>query len=549
MNKAIIPRSRSIIPVLVVAALVLTSAAWLRSAEYDEQYTLFVTAGPARPVWPAHAFAAGDVRTLQAGHPGVVAIAHELRTGDVHPPLYFWLLAAWRGAVGDGLFAARLVSVLCSLATLGVVAAIGRLTGLPARLAVLLTLGCYGYTYTGTIARGFALAQLLTVLGVALLLFAVQRRRVVSALLAGTLLGAATFTNYLSVFVGASALLWLMTRPVIASSTPVGSRPPLRETCRSIVPLSLREAVGGSVRATSSFRLAGTACIGFAIWLPADLWFFLAQRHSRVGQFAPFDAVSGAVLLGRYTAANLLGGLPRYLDGSLQSATAIALALVLVGLLAMTIWQWRSIATPESRLLFAMAAVAPPIGLLLLGFATNSTPIELRYLAYTTPFIGLLLSGAFATLPPRTGRTACSVLLAIQTVSLIGLMTRPETMQPARATAAAAASLAQGGVVLLPIGNDGVGIVGAFAIEAPSALRLLVIDRDESPGEIRARAADFPRVVLALLGQDADSRATLPAMRRAFAEPCWRAAGEGFNVLAFDQICGEACPCSSMASH
>ena len=349
MNKAIIPRSRSIIPVLVVAALVLTSAAWLRSAEYDEQYTLFVTAGPARPVWPAHAFAAGDVRTLQAGHSGLAVIAHELRTGDVHPPLYFWLLAAWRGAVGDGLFAARLASVLCSLATLGVVAAIGRLTGLPARLAVLLTLGCYGFTYTGTIARGFALAQLLTVLGVALLLFAVQRRRVVSALLGGTLLGAATFTNYLSVFVAASALLWLMARPVIASSTPVGSRPPLRETCRSIVPLSLREAVGGSVRATSSFRLAGTACIGFAIWLPADLWFFLAQRHSRVGQFAPFDAVSGAVLLGRYTAANLLGGLPRYLEGSLQSATAIALALVLVGLLAMTIWQWRSIATPESR--------------------------------------------------------------------------------------------------------------------------------------------------------------------------------------------------------
>ncbi len=100
MNKAIISHRRSIITVLVVAALVLTAAAWLRSAEYDEQYTLFVTAGPARPVWPAHAFAAGDVRTLQAGHAGFAAIAHELRTGDVHPPLYFWLLAAWRGGGG-----------------------------------------------------------------------------------------------------------------------------------------------------------------------------------------------------------------------------------------------------------------------------------------------------------------------------------------------------------------------------------------------------------------------------------------------------------------
>jgi hypothetical protein len=53
---------------------------------------------------------------------------------------------------------------------------------------------------------------------------------------------------------------------------------------------------------------------------------------------------------------------------------------------------------------------------------------------------------------------------------------------------------------------------------------------------------------LALLGQDAASRATLPIMREAFADPCWRLADEGFNVLAFDRICGEECACSSRAS-
>jgi hypothetical protein len=47
--------------VLLLAALVLTTAAWLRSAEYDEQYTLFLTAGTARPNWPAAVFPAGDV--------------------------------------------------------------------------------------------------------------------------------------------------------------------------------------------------------------------------------------------------------------------------------------------------------------------------------------------------------------------------------------------------------------------------------------------------------------------------------------------------------
>src|SRR6185312_13915853 len=102
---------------------------------------------------------------------------------------------------------------------------------------------------------------------------------------------------------------------------------------------------------------------------------------------------------------------------------------------------------------------------------------------------------------------------------------------------------------LLPRGNDGVGIVGAFAIESPPSLRLLVIRPDEQPAELRARVGRYPRVVLALLGQDETSRVTLPLMRQAFIDPCWRAAGEGFNVLAFDRICGKECTCSADASH
>lgn len=194
--------------------------------------------------------------------------------------------------------------------------------------------------------------------------------------------------------------------------------------------------------------------------------------------------------------------------------------LVLIGI------RWRGI--PAGGLL-AMCALAPPAGLLLLGAAFDNTPIELRYLAFATPFVGLLL----ATLPRRL----CIAVLAIQAVSLAGLMTRPETMQPARATARAAASLVDDGVVLLPRGNDGVGIVGAFANEAPRNLNLVIVARGESTALIRARVSVYPRVVLALLGQDSDSRATLPAMRAAFDEPCWRSVGEGFNVLAFQRIC------------
>jgi hypothetical protein len=281
------------------------------------------------------------------------------------------------------------------------------------------------------------------------------------------------------------------------------------------------------------------AGLGFGVWLPGVLWFFLAQRQSRVGQFAPFDAASVAVQLARYFTANVLGGLPLYVSGLGSQLVAAALASLLVALTALTFWQWRGIATPGPRLLLAMAAAATPLGLLLLGIVFNSMPIELRYLAFATPFIGLLLSGAMATLLRRAGRTLCTFVLAIQTFSLVGMVTRPETMQPARATAEAAAASVGDGVVLVPHGNDGVGIVGAFAIEAPPTLPLLVVGKNASPAEIRALAGRFPRVVLALLGQDSDSRATLPVMREAFADPCWRAAGEGFNVLAFDRICRE----------
>jgi hypothetical protein len=506
--------TRPILLALLVASLVLIAAAWLRSAEYDEQYTLFLTAGHARPVWPTDVLTAGDVQTMQSGHAGLAAIAHDLRATDVHPPLYFWVVATWRGLAGNNLFIARLASVMFSIGTLCAVAAIARLAAIPAVMAVLVTLGCYGFVYTGTIARGFALAQMLTASGIALLLFAAPRRRAGLLLVAGTLLGAATFANYLAAFVGIAALLWLVSH----------------------------------VAYDRMARVRCLVCVGFALWLPADLWFFLAQRQGREGQFSPFDAAVAALRLAQYLAASVFGGLPLYVNGAARTAVASALAALLAGLIALTIRYWRRIATPELRTLLAMAAAAPPIGLLLLGVMFDTTPIELRYLAYTTPFVGLLLAATFAALPRHRGHLLYGLLLTIQAAAVVGLLTRPETMQPARETAAAAASLVHDGVVLLPRGNDGIGIVGAFAGEAPPTLRLLVVGSDESSAQIRKRSEGFPRVVLALLGQDPVSRSVLPTMRQAFVDPCWWKSGEAFNVLVFDQICGEACPCSLEAS-
>jgi len=75
---------------------------------------------------------------------------------------------------------------------------------------MLLTIGCYGFAYTSAIARSFALAQLLNVAGVALLIGEKDNPR--RGLIAGALLGAATFTNYLAAWVGCGALLHTLRR-------------------------------------------------------------------------------------------------------------------------------------------------------------------------------------------------------------------------------------------------------------------------------------------------------------------------------------------------
>ena len=170
MNEAV--RRIPILSTLLVAALLLVAVAWLRSAEYDEQYTLFLTGGVARPIWGSHVITAGDVRALQSGRAGFSAIARDLRATDVHPPLYFWTIAEWRGLVGNSLFAARLASVLFSVVTLGLLAAIARAVGISPVEAMLLTVGCYGFAYTGATGRAFAMAQMLSVGGVAVLMIA-----------------------------------------------------------------------------------------------------------------------------------------------------------------------------------------------------------------------------------------------------------------------------------------------------------------------------------------------------------------------------------------
>ena len=493
---------------LLLATFILSGTARFRGAEYDEGYTVFLADGVPRPDWPEHPFRAGEVRGYFEGHSTPLQIAADLRRKDVHPPLYFWTAAAWRSVVGPGLFRLRLLSVGYGLVALLAVAGIAVLTGVPPVAAMLLTMSCYGFSYTAMLARGFALAQALSLAGVLLLLLAARRERVLLALGGGLLLGLATFTNYLAVFVATAALLWLLVTR--------WRRP----------------------------RLWVVAGLAFAVFLPADLFFFVAQRDSRVDQFPPFHLLPSLMRLAQHTAAAIFGGLPLYVPGLGRPALGAGLALLLVGLCGLIVWRWRQIGRPEGRALLGMAALAPPVGLLALGAAFDNTPIELRYLAFATPFFALLLAGALLSLVPARRGALVGVVFAIQAAALAGLAFMPETMQPQAATAREAAALAgPDGLVIVPRGDDGVGLVGAMVQSSPDWVRLLAIPRGEAPEAIRARSGTSPRVVLAMLGIDGASRATLPAMEAAFRDdPCWRPAGGGRDTLAFQRVrgCGGA---------
>lgn len=464
--------------VLVLAAVVLTATAAARGEEYDEQYTLFLTGADARPIWPQTIVLARDVVNIQHAQAGLASIATALRRTDVHPPLYFWAVAAWRRCIGGGLFEIRLLSVVFSLGALAAVGAIARRTGIAAAMAMVLTLGCYAFAYTGGIARGFALAQMFTLWGVWSVL---AGRRFV----AGTLLGAAVATNYLAAFVVAVA--------AIAASWP---RP--RNAVRIAAPLLPFVAMAG--------------------------WFFVAQRGGRDAQFPPFDLWLAVARLAHYEAASLTGGLPLYVT---EAARPLVSAILALGLASVAVLVARC--RVRAGLLLTACALAPPLGLLVLGAVFGNTPIELRYLSFGTPFVALLIAAA------RPGPLILAAILTVQAASLAGLVSRPETMQPFAASARAAAAVVGDGAVLLPRGNDGVGIVGAFALSAPGSLPLLIVRPTDTQADIRTRIAPFHRIVLVLLGVDADSRTALPAMTAGLEAPGWRRLASGFNVVAYER--------------
>lgn len=469
-----------LIAALLLGAVLLGTAATLRDPEYDEGYTAFVTGTAPRPAWPTTPFRAGDMRAAFAPAPAPWQIAHNLRHTDVHPPLYFWTVWAWRRVFGPSLLVSRLLSVAFSLGALAALAAIARQAAFPVLPSLALTLGAYGFVETGIVMRGFALAQCLMVYGLLLTMTAGRENGWprLRPFAAGLLLGAASFSNYLTAFTAVAALLWLTAR---------------------------------------SARRSLWLLAGLLPFIGGDLFFFLAQRESRIGQFPPFSPGGMAGALAHAIGGALLGGLPLYVPPGAERRLltgVVGALLAMMLLLPCLLWR-QTAANRPATLLVAMAAAAPPAGLCLMGLAADTIPVEIRYLCFSIPPFALLLAASLAQLPRTARLCGLAGILAVQTLAILGLLTRPETMQPEGAAARAAwAQISAQGIVLLPRGNDGVGIVFAFLTAAPDDLHVLLVTPQTTLTEVLnlLTGRRRQRLTIALVAADRDSRATLPLL-------------------------------------
>jgi hypothetical protein len=125
---------------------------------YDEAITLLTVSGHAGLNWPLG---------LEQFHPSAnfSQILRELYQQDVHPPLYFWVLALWRVLLGGTLEIARGLSVVFTIGTLWMIYryAIELELQWPALPSLLYALSAVGLRYAYN-ARPYAMASFLIVL-------------------------------------------------------------------------------------------------------------------------------------------------------------------------------------------------------------------------------------------------------------------------------------------------------------------------------------------------------------------------------------------------
>lgn len=392
-------------------------AALTRSVEYDEAISLMVVRGVPSPAWPEGVSTAGALRAaLGQGVADPLSLLRDLRASDVHPPLYFILLAGWVGAVGDSLLALRLPSLLMTLACgLPLVGIARMLLGRERAPLALLALACSPVLMIlGALARGYGLATLLLLVAVwgALALREAARRDHLPLgpqVALGLGAGLAPWAVHLAGLVVPVVLLW-----------------------------SLAQGRGRRRRLRWWLPLALALPLGLG-WL----WYVSGQLGNRPDQggnpLAPVDVAVGLSLQIQALAL----GLPRPMAGSWAIVNLILGGLLSVALLVLAyatlIKGWlRPKAGWGLIWLTILAALMAPVAL---GAFSGKLLLAPRYLVMAAPLLGLVLVAAMLRLSSRQQSTppnglALTLLGGLAAVQLglggsmeAGGLTRPERWQ------------------------------------------------------------------------------------------------------------------------
>ena len=486
---------------IALATAIAVWAALHRSFELDEGYTYLILNGQPRIVWPQGVFTRPQIAHWFAGASSFARISADLKTYDVHPPLWFDLEELWRRAVGPDLLAARLLSVALMAASLVLVARLARACRAPVALTVAINALSYAVLYTGATVRMYPLANVLLLAGTLALLRALAPRAgpdatprpVLFAALAGLAFGLGTATHLFVVF------------PALA--------------------LGLVAAGAWLAR-----RRYAEVLVAALAALPAILWaasFYLVQQ-THDWQFAPFGVGSMLVRIAQRYAAALFGGTPLYVPHPLQVPVTGLLGLLLLAALAVAaLGLTRLVRDVPGRIVLA-GTLAMPAALFAVGAAVGKETVELRYLIYGLPFLAMFLAHGWReqrVVPRAAGALLAVAFLAAQLAGAVAMPFAHMTQQAARPAIAQIALLWQpGSLLLLPQASDTSGMTLDYGYEAPPDWPMLLVRADQDPAALLRAVAGRPRVFVILLA-DAAGTAALDRAHAILARAGWRSGG------------------------
>jgi len=375
-----VPSSRqlraAIPPVIAFAAFVAVLLAYAssRAPHYDEAITMLLVSGDAHPDWPRGVVTATELSRVFDGRATFLDAARA-SVRDVHPPLYFVAVSAWRDWVSPSLEGVRWFSVICALLQAVLLYWLFKVLA-PLRFPLLMTLLFCSSAMAvglGTFARGYALAQLLLLIALAASVRPLSRTTLV---LAGGACAAAQATHYFAFFPVAgivSGWLWRFAR---------------ERDVRLLVP-------------------PGLAVLGGLMVAP----FALRTAVSRPDQFAGFSgwfSEIGALLLNSLRSFHpFADSLGVWAWAFAAAGTAVLLVLGIVAALRRRL---------DDPLLVAAAALVVHMAGILLIFAvsdkTLDQPAAARYLSLTLP-LAVVVMGYGAERLPRPAQAFVPIALVL----------------------------------------------------------------------------------------------------------------------------------------